>query len=136
MNTTRIFQIAAILGALAVALGAFGAHALKELLILNQRLDTFELAVRYQFYHVFALALTGVLSFYYPPGRLYLAAWLFIAGILLFSGSLYLLSLTQIRQVAWITPIGGASFIAGWIVLLSGIIKKLPRERGSSNQAL
>lgn len=124
MNTTRIFQISALLGALAVALGAFGAHALKDMLILNQRLDTFELAVRYQFYHVFALALTAILSIHYHPKRLYTAAWLFIAGILLFSGSLYVLSLTNIRQAAWVTPFGGASLIAGWLVLLSALNKK------------
>ncbi len=133
MNTTRIFQIAAALGAIAVALGAFGAHALKDMLIQNQRLDTFELAVRYQFYHVFALALTGILSFHYYPGRLYTAAWLFIAGILLFSGSLYVLSLTGIRQAAWATPFGGAGFIAGWLVLFSALTKKTA-PAGSSNE--
>jgi uncharacterized membrane protein YgdD (TMEM256/DUF423 family) len=124
MNTTRIFQAAALLGALAVALGAFGAHALRDTLAHNQRIDTYELAVRYQFYHVFALALTAILSAHYYPKRLYAAAWLFIAGILLFSGSLYVLSLTGIRQAAWFTPFGGASLIAGWLALFSALNKK------------
>ncbi|MCX7637449.1 MAG: DUF423 domain-containing protein [Cyclobacteriaceae bacterium] len=131
MKTSLLFRIAAMLGALAVALGAFGAHALKELLIQNQREDTFELAVRYHFYHVFALALTAVLTLYYQSNRLYLAAWLFFAGIFLFSGSLYVLSLFNIRQVALITPVGGISFVAGWLVLFSAFTKKAAPKKSS-----
>lgn len=123
-NTSIILRIAALLGMLAVALGAFGAHALKELLIQNQRQDTFELAVRYHFYHVFAMFLTGILTTHYDKKRLSVAAWLFFSGILLFSGSLYVLSLTNLWQVALVTPAGGVSFIVGWLVLFSALTKK------------
>jgi len=124
MKPTNMMRIAALLGALAVVLGAFGAHALKETLTLNQRLDTYELAVRYHFYHVFALALTALLSQAGDTRRLQAAAWAFLAGIMLFSGSLYVLSLTGAAFMAWLTPLGGGSFIAGWLLLFSALTKK------------
>lgn len=112
---------AALLGALSVALGAFGAHTLKETLSA-QSLNTFETAVRYQFYHVFALALAGILRGYFPGGRIRFAGILFIVGIILFSGSLYLLiALHDLRWLGAITPLGGLCFIAGWVMLALGI---------------
>jgi len=112
---------AALLGAISVALGAFGAHALKETLS-EQSLVTYETAVRYQFYHVFALALTGILRGYFPGGRIRFAGILFIAGIIVFSGSLYLLvALPEMRWLGAITPLGGLCFIAGWVMLALGI---------------
>lgn len=120
---------AACLGALSVALGAFGAHLLKKLLS-PEALNTFETAVRYQFYHVFALALSAVLYRDYPNKMLKNAGALFILGIVLFSGSLYLLtlfSLAGIDNFKWIgaiTPLGGAAFMAGWLCIAAGVLKR------------
>ncbi|MBI2282493.1 MAG: DUF423 domain-containing protein [Bacteroidetes bacterium] len=113
---------AAILGAASVAIGAFGAHGLKS--ILNaEALTTYETAVRYQFYHVFALALTGVLYQSFPNKKMIRAGYFFIAGIVLFSGSLYLLTLAgpAYRWLGAITPFGGVCFITGWLHLAAGI---------------
>ena len=116
-------SIAAGLGALAVALGAFGAHALKERLV-SADLAIFETAVRYQFYH--ALALLMVLpvkrwtaSSDASTGSRWAdrAGWAFLVGIALFSGSLYLLVATGVCKLGIITPFGGAAFIAGWLLL-------------------
>ncbi len=122
-------KTACILAALAVGLGAFAAHGLKNY-VSNTALATFETAVRYQFYHVFALLITGILykDFSFQTTRI--AGWLFITGILLFSGSLYMLALLQAtvqpgyRWIGAITPIGGLSFIAGWVLLFAGLFKK------------
>lgn len=122
---------AAYIGALSVALGAFGAHTLKDQLP-QPMLHTFETAVRYQFYHVFALLATGMLYGAYPNKMLILAGRLFINGIILFSGSLYLLiffSLHTVNNFHWIgaiTPLGGILLIAGWICLAIGIGRGTP----------
>ena len=120
---------AAFIGALSVALGAFGAHALKSILT-EQSLNTYETAIRYQFYHVFALALTGVLYQSYPNKLLKAAGQLFIFGIIFFSGSLYLLTYGSTKGVSFrwagpITPLGGVMLIIAWICLGLGIRKKL-----------
>lgn len=121
-------KIAAILGALAVGLGAFGAHALKQR--TNEAvIGIFETGVRYQFYHVLALLLVSILYKDFTGKWMIYSGWLFIAGIIFFSGSLYLL--TYIKMVAkpefnWvgaITPLGGLAFIAGWLCMFIGIIK-------------
>jgi uncharacterized membrane protein YgdD (TMEM256/DUF423 family) len=114
----------AIMGGLAVALGAFGAHAFKAFLIESGRSDTFELAVRYQFYHALALLAAGLVM---GPGA---SKWIryssasFLLGILVFSGSLYALCLTGFKGLGAITPIGGMFFIAGWILFALGVTKK------------
>lgn len=109
--------LAALLGGLAVALGAFGAHAL-EARISAQLLQTFETGVRYHFYHALALIAVVAAVARWPHATLAVAAgWLFVAGIVVFSGSLYLLALTGIRWLGAITPIGGVAFIAGWVCL-------------------
>ena len=118
---------AASMGALSVALGAFGAHALKAM-VTEQALATYETAVRYQFYHVFALALTGVLYQPYPNQLLKYAGRLFVGGMILFSGSLYLLTYssaigTPFRWAGPVTPLGGVLLILGWICLALGIRK-------------
>jgi uncharacterized membrane protein YgdD (TMEM256/DUF423 family) len=118
---------AAFLGALSVALGAFGAHALKTL-INEQSLTTYETAVRYQFYHVFALALAGIVYKASPNAFVKNAGRLFIIGIILFSGSLYLLTYATANNISlrWagpLTPLGGAMLIVGWICLALGIRK-------------
>lgn len=121
-------RTATFLGALSVALGAFGAHGLKQLVDDNS-LKIFETAVRYQFYHVFALALVGILYKDFSAELLNYAGIFFVIGILLFSGSLYVLTYitaTNVSGLNWvgpITPIGGLFFIAGWICLLLGIKK-------------
>jgi uncharacterized membrane protein YgdD (TMEM256/DUF423 family) len=105
----------AILGALAVILGAFGAHALRSHLEPRD-LEAFETAVRYQMYHVFALfAAAWLLSRNAPYSAP--AAWAFIAGVTIFSGSLYLLVATGQRWLGAVTPLGGLAFIAGWCLL-------------------
>ncbi len=112
-------KTAAWLGFLSVALGAFGAHTLKAHLT-QEALGIFETGVRYQFYHVFALALTGILYQSFPSSRMRYSGNLFIGGILIFSGSLYLLAIMGTEHFKWIgaiTPIGGVLFLAGWLQL-------------------
>lgn len=116
-----ILSFAAISGFLCVALGAFGAHGLKPLLTPSL-LATFETAVRYQFYHSLALVLLVVLYQQRPNKQLLRAAYFFIAGIVLFSGSLYGLTLSSIGAEPWrwlgpVTPLGGVSFMIGWVFL-------------------
>lgn len=114
--------IASFLGALAVAMGAFGAHGLKNY-ATPAMMNTFETAVKYQFYHVFALSITGILYAYFPSTLLVLSGKFFIAGIAIFSGSLYLLTMFSIigqNQFKWlgaITPIGGLLLIIAWVLM-------------------
>ncbi len=109
--------IAALSGFLVVALGAFGAHAL-EAKLPSSLLVTWGKAVDYQMFHTLALALTASLGMHYPANRwLKLSARLFIGGMILFSGSLYLLVLTGTRSLGMITPFGGVAFMLGWLSL-------------------
>jgi uncharacterized membrane protein YgdD (TMEM256/DUF423 family) len=113
MTNTRALRIAAALGALAVALGAFGAHGLKDLLARNQAAAIWEKAVFYHFVHGVMLYILAARN---PRHS---GPWFcFLAGILFFSGSLYLLAFTGIKWLGAITPLGGVSFIAGWVWLL------------------
>ncbi len=114
--------LGALLGALAVILGAFGAHALKDRLTPYE-LGIFETAVRYQFYHVFALFSVDVLA-WLARGHglgslpeLRTAGWAFAIGIVLFSGSLYAIVATGMRKFGMVTPFGGVAFIVGWSCL-------------------
>jgi uncharacterized membrane protein YgdD (TMEM256/DUF423 family) len=122
-------KTAAFLGALSVILGAFGAHALKQL-VSDKSLSTFETGIRYQFYHVAALFITGILYKEFTNNYLQWAGRLFCLGMLLFSGSLYLLSFIELanmpglKWIGAITPIGGVCFISGWLLLAIGIQKK------------
>lgn len=124
MNARTTLMLGAGFGLLGVAIGAFGAHALKPMLIESGRQDTFELAVRYQFYHAFALLATGILMNQLPVKLLEFASLFFIGGILLFSGSLYLLCFTGLGVLGAVTPIGGLLFLAGWICVLISASKK------------
>jgi len=109
--------VAAVLGFLGVALGAFGAHALKSRLSAEM-LAIFETGVRYQMYHVFALLIVSVAIGQLGQARLLgLAGWFFLAGVLIFSGSLYALALTGTRALGAITPFGGLALLAGWALL-------------------
>lgn len=111
------FTLAGIFGALAVALGAFGAHAL-ETRLTPDLLSTFETGVRYHFYHVVALIAVAFAIRRWPQSKLpIIAGWLFVAGILIFAGSLYLLVFTGQSWLGAITPIGGVAFISGWLLL-------------------
>jgi len=117
MTSARAALVAgAIAGAAAVALGAFGAHALRA--SLDERaLATWHTAVDYQFWHALALLVVGVMARDRASHALGVAAWSFGVGIVLFSGSLYLLALDAPRAVGAITPFGGVAFIVGWIAV-------------------
>lgn len=118
VSMERLFLlVGALLGGLAVALGAFGAHALRGI-IADNLLETYETGVKYHFYHALALLVVALLVGRWPQSNLpTIAGWLFVAGIVLFSGSLYLLAYTGIRWLGAITPLGGVAFIAGWLCL-------------------
>ncbi len=108
-----IFRLAAVLCFLAVGFGAFGAHALKDTLAAHGMTDVWNKAVLYHFVHAIALF---VLALHGTANRS--AGWLFFAGILLFSGSLYVMALTNLRWLGAITPLGGLCFLGGWISLI------------------
>jgi uncharacterized membrane protein YgdD (TMEM256/DUF423 family) len=110
------FALGSLSAAIAVALGAFGAHALKARLDANL-LAAFETGVRYQLAHAFALLAVGWAYSRWPGGVVIASGWLFVAGTVLFSGSLVLLSLSGVRWLGAITPIGGVAWIAAWLCL-------------------
>jgi len=112
---------------LSVMTGAFAAHGLKSMLAASQ-LTLFETAARYQMYHALALVGVGLVSIHPQFSRqlLKLSALSFLLGILLFSGSLYLLALYQIRWLGMITPLGGISFLAGWLLLMVAVLRNHP----------
>ena len=111
-----ILFLAAVSGLLLVMLGAFGAHALEARLPAGH-LVWWHKAVSYQGIHTLAMLGCGLLALQWPSRPLQVAGWLFLAGILLFSGSLYLLALTGMHGLGLLTPFGGVSFIAGWFAL-------------------
>lgn len=121
MNQRASLLTGALFGLLGVALGAFGAHALKDMLTASGRLDTYELAVRYQFYHTFALLAVGLLQQTMISKYLKLASIFFLSGTMLFSGSLYLLCFTGSTGFAMVTPFGGVLLIFGWVLLAVGV---------------
>jgi uncharacterized membrane protein YgdD (TMEM256/DUF423 family) len=110
------FSIGATLGALGVAAGAFGAHGLKGRLA-PEMLVVFETGVRYHLIHALGLLAVAWASTRWESRAIPAAGWLFVAGILLFSGSLYAMCLTALRALGAITPIGGVAFILGWLLL-------------------
>ena len=112
----RLVAIGALSAGLGVAAGAFGAHSLKD--ILDQHLlDVYEKATRYQMYHAFGMVLSGLAVQFWRDAGAAKAGWLFLGGTLLFSGSLYGVSLLGVRWLGAVTPIGGLLFIAGWVML-------------------
>ncbi|MEJ7913888.1 MAG: DUF423 domain-containing protein [Chitinophagaceae bacterium] len=119
----------AVMAGIAVVLGAFGAHGLKKL-VGPETVSTFQTGVQYQMYHALAMMLLGILYQQFSNNMLHYAGLFFSGGILLFSGSLYLLSIMKAREVVGlsgigiITPIGGLLFIAGWVLLILGLLKK------------
>lgn len=112
------FTIGATLGFTGVALGAFGAHALKARLA-PELLATFETAVRYQLIHALALLAVAWACMRWPGRLAQASGWLFVAGTLLFSGSLYAITLAGVRGLGLVTPIGGVALLLGWLCLLA-----------------
>lgn len=122
MKNQNILLAGAIFMALAVSLGAFGAHALKKVLS-PEMLIIYHTGVEYQFYHALGLLMIGVIGFQVKSKLIGWAGILLTIGIILFSGSLYVLALSGIKGLGAITPLGGVSFIAGWICLAVGLMK-------------
>ena len=118
----KILIAGAILMALGVLLGAFGAHALKNSLT-PEMLAVYKTAVEYQFYHSLGLLLIGLIGYHVQSKWLNWSGILLFVGVILFSGSLYALTITGIKVLGAITPIGGLAFVAGWICLAIGILK-------------
>ena len=116
------FSLGALLAGIAVGLGAFGAHALSGTLG-PEDLVTFETGVRYQMYHALALLAVAWAVGRWESVQLEWAGWLFLFGILVFSGNLYILVLTGQRWLGAVTPLGGLAFIAGWLLLASAVIR-------------
>jgi len=122
MSKTILLTGATLL-VLAVVFGAFGAHALKAKLG-NDLMQVYKTGVEYHFYHALGLLLVGILSFHMPSTFINWSAFCLTAGVVIFSGSLYLLAITGIKWLGAITPLGGLSFIAGWILLFLAVWKK------------
>lgn len=114
------FALGCVSAGIAVTLGAFGAHGLRGRLGPDM-LIVFEVGVRYQMYHALALVAAALAHGRWPSTAILVAGWLFVAGTVVFSGSLYLLAVTGQRWLGAITPLGGAAFIAGWLALAWGV---------------
>lgn len=143
MNIMRKFFLRAgsLFALIAVGLGAFGSHTLTEA-ITSEQLNTFEIGVRYQFLHAIIIFSLGSLMYFRQNKLMTLAGWAFVTGIILFSGSLYLLSLSDIFNfpkalLGPITPIGGLSFIIGWALLFISTYQENDRisRRSASREA-
>ncbi len=117
-----IIIIGVLLAGLAVLLGAFGAHGLKTK-VSPEDLTVFETAVKYHMSHALGLILIGLLGFHFPEQIIQIPAYLIMAGMLIFSGSLYILVVTGTRWLGAITPLGGLSLIAGWLLLAYNIYR-------------
>ncbi len=123
MKNQTILLAGAVFMALAVLLGAFGAHALKKVLSPDM-LAIYKTGVEYQFYHALGLLLIGVIGFHIRSKYLWWSGLFISIGIIIFSGSLYVLTLSGIKALGAITPIGGLSFVVGWIFLAIAIWKR------------
>lgn len=119
MPQKTLFVAAALLGFLGVVLGAFGSHALKERLAPSM-LAIFEVGVRYQMYHALAAVAAALAMGSFTNGFMLGSGWLFVVGTLVFSGSLYLLALTEIKTWGMVTPLGGLLLLGGWLSMLIG----------------
>jgi uncharacterized membrane protein YgdD (TMEM256/DUF423 family) len=124
MNPRQTIIGGSLLGLLGVALGAFGAHALKGLLVENGRVETYELAVRYQFYHAITLLIFGSLPEKFGSSMLRWASLFIFTGIILFSGSLYGFALTKVTGFALVTPLGGVLMLIGWGAFTYSLLSK------------
>ena len=117
-----LFGLGAILGFLGVAAGAFGAHAIRER-VSPERLDNWKTAADFQLWHALATIVSALIAVRWASGSAAAAGWCFIAGVVVFSGSLYALALTDRRKLSAITPIGGVLFLAGWAFLVLAAIR-------------
>ena len=117
-------QAGSLLGAIGVMVGAFGAHALKPMLVASGRFETFETAVRYQFYHALALVLVGILAKEFTTKTLNYSGHCFLVGTLIFSGSLYLICFTGITAFGAVAPIGGTLLVVAWLLLFWTVLKR------------
>ena len=121
MKGTTWIAIGCMLGGIAVILGAFGAHGLKQRVASGQmtveQMEWFETGARYQFYHVFGILALGMLALRAGGSLVDAAGWAFVIGIVLFSGSLYVMTFTGMKKLGMITPIGGLAFIFGWFLM-------------------
>lgn len=124
----RFLAVGAISALFAVAAGAFGAHGLRSSLS-PEMLSVFETAVRYQMYHALGLVAVGILEPTVRGGLVRACGWCFVGGTILFSGSLYTLTLTDIRWVGMLTPLGGMTFIAGWGALAWSALGRAGKNR-------
>ena len=116
----RVFFVLGALSAfIGVAAGAFGAHGLKGRMSAEM-LSVFEVGVRYQMYHAFALIAAAWVQATWPSSIVIAGGWLFVIGTILFSGSLYLMSVSGVRWLGAITPLGGLAFLAGWVCIAWG----------------
>jgi len=123
MNARSIIATGAVLMALAVVFGAFGAHIVQDMLTPD-RFEVYKTGVEYHFYHALGLLLLGVISMKMPGNKwLTWSGYSLTAGILIFSGSLYVLTLTDTGWLGAVTPLGGVAFILGWIFLAVGVLK-------------
>ncbi len=121
MKNKVILLIAAVSGALVVALGAVGAHALEQTLIGNNRLETYQLAVRYHSFHTLAFLALGMIQTIFRSRYILYSFYLMLSGTIFFSGSLYLLSITDQSIYAFTTPAGGILLIISWLVFFYAI---------------
>ncbi len=110
-------RVGAVLGFLAVAFGAFGAHGLKARLDGLGTAANFQTAVQYHMYHALALLALGPIAMFRPGTPVSVAGWSFLVGVMVFSGSLYLLSVTGLKWLGAVTPIGGVAMLVGWVAL-------------------
>jgi uncharacterized membrane protein YgdD (TMEM256/DUF423 family) len=128
MKQKNILLLGIVMAAIAVILGAFGAHGLKKI-VTTEQLEVFKTGVQYQFYHAIGMILVGLIAQHIEHVLIKQAAWMFFGGILAFSGSLYILTLLLalntegVKWIGAITPIGGLLFITGWIMLGLGVFK-------------
>lgn len=121
--TAKLFlMLGSISGALAVMIGAFGAHGLKAKLS-EEMLAIYKTGVEYHFYHTFALLVVGLVGLHCKSSLLTASGWSMGVGIVIFSGSLYALSISGVRGLGAITPIGGLFFIGGWVLLAAALFK-------------
>jgi uncharacterized membrane protein YgdD (TMEM256/DUF423 family) len=119
----KIFIVLGSLNAfLVVVLGAFGAHGLKDRLSENM-LDIYQTGVQYHMYHAIGLLFVGILAQWLSPSTLSWAGWAFMVGIVLFSGSLYVLSISGIKWLGAITPLGGLAFLIGWLLIVIAALR-------------
>jgi uncharacterized membrane protein YgdD (TMEM256/DUF423 family) len=123
MHSKRFIVLGGILGAIGVALGAFGSHGLNDILTQNARLDTFDTASQYHLIHALGLLIIGLLAERTPSRYLTWAGYAMVAGVIIFSGSLYILAVFNLRFMGAIAPIGGTAFILSWGLIAFAALK-------------